>query len=54
MLKTVIHVYDKNYHYVGNIMYTYSIPMFTKEELLDEIITHFPYLKNERWYLEYS
>ena len=54
MSKTTIHVYDKNYDYVGNIMYTYSIPMFTEEKLLDLIITHFPFLKDERWYVTYS
>ena len=54
MTKSTIHVYDKNYHYVGNIMYTHFIPLFTEEDLADIIITHFPFLKDERWYLTYS
>ena len=43
-----IHVFSNN-EYMGNIMYTYSIPFFTEEELLDEILTHFPHLKGKRW-----
>lgn len=54
MYKTTIHVYDKLYQYVGNIMYTHSIPMFTEEEFSDLIITHFPFLKDERYYITYS
>ena len=47
----VIHVYDKDYQYLGNIMYTYAIPRFTEEGLVDEIIKHFPQLRGKRWNL---
>ena len=52
--KKTIHVYDKNYQYVGNIMYRYSIPLFTEEELLDLIIAHFPKLRGKGWRLIFS
>lgn len=52
--KKTIHVYDKDYQYLGNIMYTYTIPCFTEEELADEIIKHFPKLKGEKWNLVFS
>lgn len=51
--KKTIHVYSNN-EYIGNIMYTHSIPFFTEEELLDEILTHFPHLKGKRWNLIFS
>lgn len=46
--KKTIHVYDKDYQYLGNIMYTHAIPLFTEEELADEIIKVFPQLKGKR------
>ena len=52
--KKVIHVCDKNYQYVDNIIYAYSIPFFTEEELEDVIIEHFPQLKGERWHVSFS
>lgn len=52
--KKVIHVYDKNYQYVGNILYTYSVPLFTEEKLEDVIIEHFPQLKGERWHVSFG
>lgn len=52
--KTTIHVYSENLQYMGNIMYTHRIPLFTEEELEDEIVRHFPFLKGKRWYLVFS
>nr|DAO07231.1 MAG TPA: hypothetical protein [Caudoviricetes sp.] len=52
-MKKTIHVFS-NDEYMGNIMYTHSIPFFTEEELLDEILKHFPHLKGKRWYLKFS
>lgn len=49
--KKTIHVYDKDYQYLGNLMYTYAIPRFTEEELVDEIIKNFPQLRGKRWNL---
>ena len=49
--KKTIHVYDKDYQYLGNIMYAHAIPRFTEQELADEIIKNFPQLKGERWNL---
>lgn len=46
--KKTIHVFSNN-EYVGNIIYTYGVPFFTEEKLLDVIIEHFPHLKGERW-----
>lgn len=54
MNKKTIHVYDKDCQYVGNIMYTHFIPLFTEEELEDVIIEHFPQLKGERWNLVFG
>ena len=50
MTRKTIHVYSEG-QYMGNIMYTYYIPLFTEEELLDEILKHFPNLKGKRWHL---
>ena len=52
--KTTIHVYSENHQYMGNIMYTHCIPLFTEEELVDEIVRHFPLLKGKRWNLVFS
>lgn len=52
--KKTIHVYDKDYQYLGNIMYTYTIPLFTEEQLADVIIEHFPQLKGKKWNLVFS
>lgn len=52
--KKTIHVYDKDYRYVGNIMYTHFIPLFTEEELEDEIVRHFSFLKGKCLYLVFS
>ena len=52
--KKTIHVYDKDSGYVGNIMYTHCIPFFTEEELEDEIVRHFPFLKGKCWYLVFG
>lgn len=52
--KRVIHVYDGNYQYLGNIMYTYAIPCFTEEELCDKIIESFPQLKDKKWNLIFN
>ena len=52
--KTTIHVYNKDYQYLGNIMYTHSIPCFTEEQLASVIIEHFPQLKGKRWNLVFS
>ena len=52
--KKTIHVYDKDFGYVGNIMYTHHIPLFTEEELEDEIVRYFPFLKGKRWSLIFS
>lgn len=49
-----IHVYDNNYQYIGNIPYTHLLPVFTKEELIDIIIRHFPHLKRKKCYLFFS
>lgn len=51
--KTTIHVYSEN-QYVGNIMYTRRIPLFTEDGLADEIVRHFPFLKGKRWCLVFS
>lgn len=51
--KTTIHVYSEN-EYFGNIMYAYSAPYFSEEELEDEILKHFPNLKGKRWNLIFS
>lgn len=51
--KNTIHVFSNN-EYIGNIMYSYGIPLFTEEGLLDEILKHFPHLKGKRWYLKFS
>lgn len=48
--KKTIHVYSEN-EYIGNIMYTHCIPLFTEEELEDEILKYFPSLKGKRWNL---
>ena len=52
--KTTIHVYSENHQYMGNIMYSHSIPPFSEEELLDEILNHFPNLKGKRWNLVFD
>ena len=54
MSKTTIHVYNENHQYMGNIMYTHSIPLFTEEKLIDVIIEYFPQLKGKRWNLVFS
>lgn len=53
MTRKTIHVYSEN-QYIGNIMYSHRIPLFSEEELVDEILKHFPYLKGKRWNLEFS
>lgn len=52
-IKKTIHVYSEG-EYMGNIMYNCPIPLFTEEELEDEILEHFPNLKGKRWNLEFS
>ena len=52
--KKTIHVYDENYQYLGNIMYTHRIPLFTEEKLTNEIVKRFPFLKGKRWNLVFS
>lgn len=52
--KKTIHVYDKDCQYLGNIMYTHFIPLFTEEALANVIIEHFPQLKGERWNLVFG
>lgn len=54
MSKTTIHVFDEKHQYLGNIMYTYSIPYFTEEELVAVIINHFPHLKGKKWSLIFN
>lgn len=54
MNRTTIHVFDESYQYLGNIMYTRRIPLFTEEELTDEIVRHFPLLKGKHWNLVFS
>lgn len=50
--KRTITVYDKDYQFVGNIMYTHFIPRFTEEEFVNLITSHFPRLRGKRWYIE--
>ena len=54
MNRTTIHVFDESYQYLGNIMYTRRIPLFTEEELTDEIVRHFPFLKGKCYNLVFS
>ena len=35
--------------YVGNIMYTYRVPLMSEEELEDTLLKTFPQLKGKRW-----
>lgn len=52
-MSKVINVYSEG-EYIGNILYKDKVPRFTEEELLDEIIKHFPHLKGKRFLLIYS
>lgn len=53
MTRKTIHVYSES-QYMGSIMYSHRIPLFSEEELVYEILKHFPNLKGKRWNLEFS
>lgn len=53
MTKKTIHIYSDG-QYMGNIMYSHFISPFSEEELLDEILKHFPNLKGKRWNLVFN
>lgn len=53
MTRKTIHVYSES-QYMGNIMYRHRIPLFSEEELVDEILKHFPNLKGKRWNLTFK
>lgn len=47
-----IHVWSEG-KYVGNIMYTYRVPLMSEEELEDTLLKTFPQLKGKRWNIRF-
>lgn len=46
---TAIHVWNKQCQYIGNILFTTSVPIMTEEQFVDLIIEYFPQLKGKSW-----
>lgn len=47
-----IHVWSDG-KYVGNIIYTYRVPLMSEEELEDTLLKTFPQLKGKRWNIRF-
>ena len=51
---TAIHVWNKQYQYIGNILFTPCVPIMTEEQFEDLILEHFPQLKGKGWMTKFA